>query len=55
MGQVYAATDSKLGRTVAVKFLLSAFASDSERLSRFRREAHVLASLNRPNIAPIFA
>jgi serine/threonine protein kinase len=44
MGEVYQATDSKLGRSVAIKLLPTAFASDPERLSRFQREAHVLAS-----------
>ena len=51
MGEVYQATDSKLGRRVAIKVLPAAFASDPERLSRFRREAQVLVSLNHPNIA----
>ena len=54
MGDVYQATDSKLGRRVAIKFLPAAFASDAERLSRFRREAQVLASLNHSNIAQIY-
>jgi eukaryotic-like serine/threonine-protein kinase len=54
MGDVYRATDSKLGRSVAIKLLPAAFASDAERLSRFRREAQVLASLNHPNIAQIY-
>src|ERR1700687_3740409 len=54
MGEVYQATDSKLGRSVAIKLLPAAFASDAERLSRFRREAQVLASLNHPNIAQIY-
>src|SRR4029077_9872825 len=54
MGDVYQATDSKLGRSVAIKMLHAAFASDAERLSRFRREAQVLASLNHPNIAHIY-
>lgn len=49
MGDVYQATDSKLGRSVAIKFLPSAFAADSERVSRFEREARLLASLNHPN------
>jgi serine/threonine protein kinase len=53
MGEVYQATDSKLGRSVAIKLLPAAFASDPERLSRFQREAHVLASLNHPDIAQI--
>src|SRR5271155_483742 len=54
MGDVYRATDLKLKRSVAIKMLPPAFASDSERLSRFRREAQVLASLNHSNIAQIF-
>ena len=54
MGEVYQATDSKLGRRVAIKLLPAAFASDAERLSRFRREAQVLASLNHSNIAQIY-
>src|SRR5215510_8453926 len=45
MGDVYQATDLKLGRSVAIKLLPAEFASDAERLSRFRREAQVLASL----------
>src|SRR5215472_4873535 len=54
MGEVYQATDSKLRRSVAIKFLPAAFGSDADRLSRFQREAHVLASLNHPNIAHVY-
>jgi len=54
MGEVYQATDTKLGRSVAIKLLPAAFASDADRLSRFRREAQLLASLNHPNIAHIY-
>src|SRR5262245_47917593 len=53
MGDVYQATDSKLGRSVAIKFLSEAFSHDSERVARFEREARVLASLNHSNIAAI--
>ena len=54
MGEVYQATDSKLGRSVAIKLIPAAFASDADRLSRFRREAQLLASLNHPCIAHIY-
>src|SRR5215471_3756873 len=54
MGDVYQATDMKLGRGVAIKFLPEAFSHDSERVARFEREARVLASLNHSNIAAIY-
>ena len=53
MGEVYRARDTRLGRDVALKVLPDHFASDAERLARFQREAHVLASLNHPHIASI--
>ena len=54
MGEVYRARDTKLNRQVALKILPEAFAADPDRLARFQREAHVLASLNHPNIAAIY-
>ncbi|HUA62098.1 MAG TPA: protein kinase, partial [Verrucomicrobiae bacterium] len=54
MGEVWRATDTKLGREVAIKILPAAFADDLGRMARFEREAHVLASLNHPNIATIY-
>ena len=43
MGQVYRATDTTLGRQVAIEILPDVFASDPERLARFEREAKTLA------------
>ena len=54
MGEVYRATDTRLNRTVAIKALHAMFAGDPERVARFEREAHLLASLNAPNIAAIY-
>ena len=54
MGEVYRARDKKLGREVAIKVLPPAFSQDRERLSRFQREARLLAALNHPNIAAIY-
>jgi serine/threonine-protein kinase len=54
MGEVYPATDTKVGREVAIKVLPESFAQDPGRMARFEREAKVLAYLNHPNIAHIY-
>src|ERR1700680_514581 len=54
MGEVYKAHDTKLRRDVAIKVLPESFARDADRLARFCRKAHLLASLNHPNIATIY-
>jgi serine/threonine-protein kinase len=54
MGVVYRATDTKLNRDVALKILPEQFASDTQRMGRFQREAEVLASLDHPNIGQIY-
>src|SRR5437868_2983032 len=54
MGEVYRARDLKLKREVAIKILPEEFSRDPDRVSRFQREAEVLASLNHPNIAAIY-
>ena len=54
MGEVWRAHDTQLNRDVALKILPDAFASDPDRLARFKREAQILASLNHPNIAAIY-
>jgi serine/threonine-protein kinase len=54
MGIVFRARDTKLRRDVALKLLPHHLVDNPERLARFEREAHVLASLNHPNIAQIY-
>jgi serine/threonine protein kinase len=54
MGEVYRARDTTLKRELAIKVLPDVFSQDAERLSRFQREAEVLASLNHPHIATIY-
>src|SRR5215213_9175717 len=53
MGEVYRARDTRLNRDVALKVLPRSFTHDPDRLARLTREAHVLASLNHPNVAAI--
>lgn len=54
MGEVWFATDTRLGREVAIKVLPEEFTADADRLARFEREARLLAALDHPNIAAIF-
>ncbi len=54
MGVVYLATDTRLDRAVAIKALPAHLAESADRLSRFQREAKLLASLNHPNVAAIY-
>ena len=54
MGEVYRARDTRLNRDVAIKILPRAYTADSDRITRFDREAKTLASLNHPNIAAIY-
>jgi hypothetical protein len=54
MGEVYRATDTKLGREVALKILPAGLAADPDRRARFEREAKLLASLNHPGIAHLY-
>jgi len=52
MGEVYQATDLKLGREVALRVLPEEFAQDADRVARFQREAELIASLNHPTSPP---
>jgi eukaryotic-like serine/threonine-protein kinase len=54
MRVVYRVRDTKLGRDVAIKVLPEDLPHDAERLSRFEREARLLASLNHPHVATLY-
>ena len=54
MGEVYRASDQRLGRDVALKILKPSLANDQDRLRRFEQEARAAAALSHPNIVAIY-
>src|SRR4051794_40045828 len=55
MGVVYRATDRRLNRPVAIKLIADARASDAHFRERFEREAQLTASIDHPNVIPVYA
>jgi TolB-like protein len=54
MGEVYRASDARLGREVAIKILPAETSGDADSVSRFEKEARAVASLSHPSIVPLF-
>ena len=54
MGEVYLASDTRTGRPVALKILLTYLTTDAERVRRFQQEARAVLALNHPNIVTIY-
>ncbi len=54
MGEVYRATDARLGRDVAIKVLPASLATDEDRLCRFEQEARAIGALNHPNVLAVY-
>ncbi|MFL6333374.1 MAG: protein kinase domain-containing protein, partial [Pyrinomonadaceae bacterium] len=54
MGEVYLASDTRMGRQVALKLLLSSLTDDEQRVARFQQEARAALKLNHPNIVTIY-
>jgi len=54
MGEVYRATDTRLGRDVAVKVVSGRLMNDSNALARLEREAQTVAALSHPNIVALY-
>ena len=54
MGVIYRATHLRLGRTVGLKLVASELAQDSKRRERFKRESRIAASIDHPNVIPIY-
>ena len=54
MGEVYRASDPKIGRDVAIKVLPADFSADKERVARFEQEAQAAGAFNHPNIIAVY-